>query len=63
MSRAGAEVKCLSDLSDPAKVESMLKGYFQRSDVKILDAGSLEQFLGNNDFFNSEMRKVSVMVR
>ncbi len=66
---ASAGIKCLGDLSDKKALGSMLKAYYGRPDVELADDGGggggsdLEQFFGNNDFYNSEIRKVAIKVR
>ncbi len=65
VSRASARVSKLSDLADRSAVEAVLKAYYERDDVRLADDdghSKLEQYFGNNDFYNSEIRKISIKV-
>lgn len=56
-------VRSLRDISKES-LELILRSHYRRKDIKITEESNseLKQFEGSNDFYNSQIRKLSVKV-
>ena len=57
-------VRALKDINKE-NLELILQSHYRRKDIRITEDSDsdLKQFEGNNDFYNSQIRKCSVKVR
>ena len=63
MNRIDDDVRSLKDIRKES-LEQIFRSHYRRQDVKITEDSDseLKQFEGNNDFYNSQIRKFSVKV-